>query len=130
VLETIELDEVRVVRAGEADRHRRQDVPPRQEPVELGGHLAPRRAGEAAGARPRIVCSGGTAVVVARVPSGDTSAPSPMTRALRVLPKVSGSWGSGRLLRGTLFSALLTDDGRIAVGAVAPARLYSALAGR
>jgi outer membrane lipoprotein-sorting protein len=89
-----------------------------------------RHGGEAAGPRPRIVGSGWTAVVVARVPSGDTSAPNPMTRALRVLPKVSGSWGSGRLLRGTLFSALLTDDGRIAVGAVAPDRLYSALAGR
>ena len=27
--------------------------------------------------------------------------------------KVSGAWGSGRLLTGTLFSALLTDDGRV-----------------
>ena len=48
---------------------------------------------------------------------------------LKVLPTVSGAWGSGHLLRGTLFSALLTDDGRVAVGAVAPEALYAALAG-
>lgn len=46
---------------------------------------------------------------------------------LNSLPKVSGSWGSGRLLTGSLFSAILTDDGRVAVGAVKPALLYSAL---
>ena len=28
-------------------------------------------------------------------------------------PKVSGAWGSGRLLAGKLFSVLLTDDGRV-----------------
>jgi hypothetical protein len=43
------------------------------------------------------------------------------------LPEVSGSWGSGRLLEGTLFSAVITDDGRVAVGAVTPQRLYQAL---
>jgi hypothetical protein len=47
-----------------------------------------------------------------------------------VLPRASGTWGSGRLLEGTLFSALVTDDGRVAVGAVAPERLYAALARR
>ena len=46
---------------------------------------------------------------------------------LRVLPRVSGTWGSGHLLKGTLFSALLTDDGRVVVGAVAPEALYAAL---
>jgi hypothetical protein len=30
-------------------------------------------------------------------------------------------------LKGTLFSALLTDDGRVVVGAVAPEALYAAL---
>jgi len=44
------------------------------------------------------------------------------------LPRVSGSWGSGRLLSGKLFSALLTDDGRVLVGAVAPELLYAAAA--
>ena len=46
---------------------------------------------------------------------------------LQSLPKVSGSWGSGRLLSGSLFSAVITNDGRVAVGAVRPALLYSAL---
>jgi hypothetical protein len=50
-----------------------------------------------------------------------------MSRVLRALPAVSGSWGSGHLLKGTLFSALLTDDGRLVIGAVAPDALYSAL---
>jgi hypothetical protein len=34
------------------------------------------------------------------------------------LPTVSGEWGSGRVVAGTLFSAIITDDGRYAVGAV------------
>jgi hypothetical protein len=46
---------------------------------------------------------------------------------LRSLPRISGAWGSGRLLNGTLFSVLLTDDGRFAVGAVPPAQLIAAL---
>jgi outer membrane lipoprotein-sorting protein len=49
-----------------------------------------------------------------------------LTALLGRLPRVSGSWGSGRLLSGKLFSALLTDDGRLVVGAVAPDVLYQA----
>ena len=40
---------------------------------------------------------------------------------------MSGSWGSGRLLAGTAFSAVWTDDGRLAVGAVRPEVIYQAL---
>jgi hypothetical protein len=47
-----------------------------------------------------------------------------------MLPKVSGSWGSGHLMAGTAFSALLTDDGRLVVGAVTPEGLYAALAAK
>lgn len=50
-----------------------------------------------------------------------------LRQELKSLPKVSGSWGSGRLLQGSLFSAVLTDHGRLAVGAVKPALLYKAL---
>lgn len=53
--------------------------------------------------------------------------PSEFDQVLTSLPKVSGSWGSGRLLTGSLFSAVITDDGRVAIGAVKPALLYSAL---
>jgi hypothetical protein len=41
---------------------------------------------------------------------------------------VSGTWGSGRLLSGTAFTAVLTDDGRLAVGAVPQELLFEALA--
>ncbi len=48
---------------------------------------------------------------------------------LRVLLKattpVRGPWGSGRLLRTTLFSVLLTSKGQVLVGAVTPAVLYA-----
>jgi outer membrane lipoprotein-sorting protein len=41
---------------------------------------------------------------------------------------VSGSWGSGRLLRTSLVSALITSNGRLFVGAVQPSVLYAAAA--
>ncbi len=44
------------------------------------------------------------------------------------LPTASGPWGSGRVLSGTLFSAIVTDDGKVAVGAVSPDALGAALA--
>ena len=47
---------------------------------------------------------------------------------LAALPEVSGSWGRGRLLTSSLINALITDDGRIFVGAVGPDLLYSAAA--
>lgn len=50
-----------------------------------------------------------------------------LQQVLNGLPRVKGSWGSGRLFDGPLFSAVLTDDGRIAIGAVVPDQLYGAL---
>ena len=41
---------------------------------------------------------------------------------------VSGSWGSGRLIKTSLISVLITDQGRVLVGAVTPQVLYSAAA--
>jgi hypothetical protein len=41
---------------------------------------------------------------------------------------VHGSWGSGRLLRTSLFSVLLLSDGRALIGATVPSVLYSAAA--
>ncbi len=89
---------------------------------------------------PKAVGTGWTTVVVAHLPSAaepGTSSPGgadqqlgQLQAVLKALPKVSGAWGSGRLLTGTLFSAVLTDDGRVAVGAVAPSQLYAALAAR
>jgi hypothetical protein len=62
-------------------------------------------------------------------PSGDGGGDggSSLSSVLQSLPQVQGSWGSGRLLQGTLFSAILTTDGRLAVGAVPASVLEQAL---
>jgi hypothetical protein len=61
--------------------------------------------------------------------SSDTSREANQSSAiLDRLPRVSGSWGSGRVLSGKLFSVLLTDDGRVLVGLVAPDKLYQVAA--
>jgi outer membrane lipoprotein-sorting protein len=88
---------------------------------------------------PKVVGKGWGTVLVAKMPtpgaspSGPTDANADKTIAqlmkfVTLLPKVSGSWGSGHLMAGTAFSVLLTDDGRIVVGAVTPEGLYAALA--
>jgi outer membrane lipoprotein-sorting protein len=87
------------------------------------GHRAPPK-----GSAPQVVGKGWTSVVVTRVGSAAPSQTGAIGAMLKALPAVSGSWGSGHLLRGAVFSAVLTDDGRLAVGAVAPQQLYAALA--
>ncbi|HEY2552644.1 MAG TPA: DUF2092 domain-containing protein [Streptosporangiaceae bacterium] len=42
--------------------------------------------------------------------------------------EVHGAWGSGQLVRTKLLSVLMTNDGRVLLGAVTPAVLYSAAA--
>lgn len=85
-------------------------------------------------AEPTVVGKGWTSVAVGKLPSdqpdagadrGESSAD--LQAYLAQLPRVSGSWGSGRLLAGTAFSVVITDDGRYAAGAVAPELLYAAL---
>jgi outer membrane lipoprotein-sorting protein len=80
-------------------------------------------------AEPKVVGKGWSAVAVATLPANaTTSAQSKQLQSvLSALPTVSGDWGSGRVIDGTLFSAVLTDDGRVAVGTVAPESLYAAL---
>ncbi len=77
--------------------------------------------------RPTVVGQDWTSVIVASLPSPGGSG-NPLDAMLSTLPAVSGTWGSGRLLRGALFSVVVTDDARIAVGAVEPQLLYDALA--
>jgi len=79
---------------------------------------------------------------VTRMPAGATSGSTSGSGAgtdatarqlatlLKALPATSGSWGSGHVLEGTLFSAVVSDDGRVAIGAVAPESLYAALAAK
>jgi outer membrane lipoprotein-sorting protein len=101
----------------------------------------------AAHATPKVVGSGWSTVVVApfdlaamqagsgggsKAGSGGTAGDlgSQLSGILKALPATSGTWGSGHVLAGTLFSAVITDDGRIAIGAVAPDRLATALAAK
>jgi outer membrane lipoprotein-sorting protein len=80
----------------------------------------------------KVVGKGWTSVLVAAVPT-DAPAAEQSAKGGAVpdldaitgsLPKVSGKWGQGRLLQSALFSVLLTDDGRVLAGAVAPEKLY------
>lgn len=99
----------------------------------------------AAAEEPVVVGEGWSAVAIAALPqdaladlaeSGlraerEWGAADPAATALALLealPTTSGPWGSGRLLAGTLFSAIVTDDGRVAVGLVGPEVLDAALA--
>jgi outer membrane lipoprotein-sorting protein len=88
-----------------------------------------------------VIGTGWTAVLVARPPADAIpGAPTPganggndrgqanLDSFLAMLPRVHGSFGTGRVLQSRLFSALLLDDGRVLVGAVTPARLTAAAA--
>ena len=92
---------------------------------------------------PTVVGEGWSAVMVADLgalagqaealaTTGDdgTDSASTALALLEALPTTSGTWGTGRVLAGTLFSAVLTDDGRLAVGMVTPETLGTALAAR
>lgn len=98
----------------------------------------PDHAGTGTKPQTAVIGTGWTSVLVARV-SPDALAPSPsaggadrgsssLGAILNALPRVSGSWGSGRLLQGRLFSVLLTDDGRVLAGAVTGQQLQAAAA--
>jgi outer membrane lipoprotein-sorting protein len=76
---------------------------------------------------PRTVGTGWTTVVMAKVGQPDANGgddAQQITGFLQQLPAVKGTWGSGRLFAGDLFSVLLTDDGRLLGGFVTPERLY------
>jgi hypothetical protein len=86
--------------------------------------------------RPTVVGEGWTSVVVAKLPADAVASASAPKQgggngfSLDLLPKVSGTWGSGHLLTSKLVSVLITNDGRILAGAVHPDRLYQAAAGK
>jgi hypothetical protein len=96
---------------------------------------------------PKVIGKGWGSVVVVKMsastasPAGSTGASgtssattdktvAQLMKYVGQLPEVLGTWGSGHLMAGTVFSALLTDDGRLVVGAVTPEGLYDALAAR
>ena len=61
-------------------------------------------------------------------PSADNSA-AVLRAMLAAATPVHGAWGSGRLLRTSLVSVLVTDQGSAYVGAVQPSVLYAAAQG-
>ena len=92
--------------------------------------------------KPKVVGTGWDSVVVATLPAGgpagltspakgsDRRGSAQLQLLLAPCPGSRARWGSGRLFQGTLFSAVLTDDGRVALGAVTPDKLYAALAAK
>ncbi|PWK44148.1 LolA family protein [Actinoplanes xinjiangensis] len=94
----------------------------------------------------KVVGEGWTSIAVAKGPrlddlseftgkSGEQSAEGAEASQLAeqflgTLQPVSGAWGSGKLLAGSLFTVLMTDDGRILAGAVTPEALYEAAAAK
>jgi outer membrane lipoprotein-sorting protein len=75
-----------------------------------------------------VVGSGWTSVVVTKVPSDAASSNETLKGFVGRLDTISGSWGTGRVLKGAIVTAILTDDGRLAVGAVDADAVSSALA--
>jgi len=71
-----------------------------------------------------LTSSSSGAPVSANGTSGDSAAA--IKALLASAAPVSGAWGSGRLLRTSLVSVLITDSGRTFVGAVQPSVLYAA----
>jgi hypothetical protein len=58
----------------------------------------------------------------------DDASGSALGAIIAQLPTVSGSWGTGRIFSTHLLSVLITNDGRVFAGAVAPSALYAAAA--
>jgi outer membrane lipoprotein-sorting protein len=71
-----------------------------------------------------LTAPGGSASAPGNGGSGDSAAV--LNALLGSATHVNGTWGSGRLLRTSLVSVLITDGGRMFVGAVQPSVLYAA----
>ncbi|HEU5045016.1 MAG TPA: hypothetical protein VFT75_12870 [Nocardioidaceae bacterium] len=86
-------------------------------------------------AAPQVIGHGWTSVMVAdlgsKALSGLSQSAGPaagqLTQLLAALPPAEGPWGTGHVFAGTIFSAVLTNDGRIAIGAVPPKQVEAAL---
>lgn len=93
--------------------------------------------GSANGMEPTVIGTGWTSIVkltgvdlpaagAATSSGGAASAGASMGPLLQLLKPVSGAYGSGRVLKTSLVSVLLLDDGTAYVGAVPPAMLEQA----
>jgi len=61
-------------------------------------------------------------------PGGSVDAAGLLAALLKSATPVSGVWGSGKLVTTSLVSILITSNGHVLIGAVAPSVLYSAAA--
>lgn len=77
-------------------------------------------------AKPKTSGTGWATVAVMDLPEPRTDDEQAKV-LLDSLPVVSGEWGRGRLFSTSLVNAVISDDGRVAVGSVVPERLYEAL---
>jgi outer membrane lipoprotein-sorting protein len=57
---------------------------------------------------------------------GSVSSAAILAALLKSATPVHGAWGSGKLVRTSLISALITSNGHVLIGAVSPSVLYSA----
>jgi hypothetical protein len=78
---------------------------------------------------PKVLGQGWLSVAV--LPAGPGGLASGIAAALgSAATPVHGSWGSGRLLRTSLLSILLTPAGGVLIGAVQPSVLYGYISPR
>lgn len=106
--------------------------PPGAKVTQAGGMGSGGRpdTGSRGGQAPTVIGTGWTSVLVLRDANAAGAGGSPeLTALLRSTTPVSGSFGTGRLLRTALLSAVLLDDGRLLVGAVTPETLLAAASG-
>jgi outer membrane lipoprotein-sorting protein len=92
---------------------------------------AERERPEFEGAAPQVVGDGWDTVVVATAPAGEApqgpEGEDALGQVAALGTPVSGSWGSGTLITTAVGSAIVTDDGRVAAGAVPEQVLTEAL---
>ena len=76
---------------------------------------APNRSAQQQRDKPTVVGDGWDRVVVEQVPQNN---PDRAKSLAGLGTPISGSWGSGRLIKTAVATAIITDDGRVAMGAV------------
>ena len=128
-------------RIRQAGRRRPQLLPAAGRDGHPGEPVGRHPAAAKAHARPDVTTTGSGWLTVLELPSSDlTSGAGPgsghspgddealLRTLLAAATPVHGAWGSGRLLRTSLVSVLITDQGHAFVGAVQPSVLYAAAA--
>ncbi|WP_214364304.1 LolA family protein [Pseudonocardia sp. H11422] len=98
------------------------------EPGDRAKPTTPTPGGTSTSGGPTVVGDGWDTVVIVKAPAAGPPAEDREAPDLSNLgAPVSGSWGSGRLITTTVATAIVTDDGRIAAGAVPEQVLTEAL---